>query len=575
MRLSTSDAMLSGALVAWIAVFGTGITSIPHLGDFGTWFKAALTGTLSIILMFVALYLTWFLVLRRIKQSKWRVAATLLAYLCVSALRGLILSWLLIALTGERIPTDATLYRVSANTTWMFMFLVLGVYVVAITRQQRAKLAEAIAKRSQVEAVLDSMRISNLDFQLKTLEQVHDKINQEIVNRQAGPQLSSRTLEALASEVISPVSHELARRTSHYDIPQISSDDYVVPLRRFLLQINLPRFIQPSFSVVILIISWAGTGLSVFGFPDFLQMYLVFMPILFALLLGMKAFFNRFLSLPNLLALFLALLFTIVSTLCALSITAKVFPQLGSRLDVQVAIVIQATEFILFVATAFAVRRQGDISDRNFRTYSRKLDWLEARARLESWSLDNRLAQVLHGPAQAELYATGETWKDLPESEVDVDEYLDNYSDSFRQQLLSVLGPNSNNNLEGVVRSTINFWSHTCAITFDQDTAAANLLKHDAAASDVLEGIIQETVSNTVVHGRANDIHIRLTSPQDDLVALTVSDNGQTDLRAEPQDSQGAAQLQACTLDWKHTCSHGQNTLTASIPIELTNPHFE
>lgn len=219
LRLSTSDALLSGALVAWIVVFGTGVTSLPYLGDLGSWAKAALAGALSVVLMFGALYLTWFLVLRHLKQPTVRVVATLIVYLCAGAHRGLILSWLLALLMGAHFLPDETLYRMSANATRMSMFLLLGVYVVAVTRSQRARLAEVITKRNQAEAILDSTRNDDLNHQAATLKEVHDRLDQEITSRKKNSNGSSHALESLASEVIGPVSRELARRTPKYDVP--------------------------------------------------------------------------------------------------------------------------------------------------------------------------------------------------------------------------------------------------------------------------------------------------------------------------------------------------------------------
>lgn len=297
-------------------------------------------------------------------------------------------------------------------------------------------------------------------------------------------------------------------------------------------------------------------------------MYLVFFPVQCVLLACIHRVFKRLDAWPKLLSLALGVIPVIVTAMASLWLTTIVFPELSVRIDVMVAIVIQATEFILFVASAFAVRHQRSVAEQHFTAYVRQLDWHETRARLESWSLDNQLAQILHCPAQAELYATVHSWKKQPESEIGVENYLEEYSESLKQQLLSTLSSSNTRSVRETIQLLTNFWSNDCSITFTQDSAATSSLEQDPAAAELIESIIQDSVSHAVVDSKANKININLAMLEDDLLQLITSNNGQA-ANPEPQNNSGSSQLRASALDWQLSSQGDHAALTVLIPISV------
>lgn len=573
--LATGDAVVSWPLVAWLAVASAAVSGIPTPGGFRERLLGAAAGALAAVAMFGAIYLVWFILLRHL-TGKVRVACTLVTYFIFGGFRGYIIVLLLPAFLDIQLTQSEVVYRIFASTTTMPVFITIGTWTVALSRQSRARLAALEARRVEVAATLDRIQAETRSELDSTLGEIRRLITE------TEPRAKSVPLSEFNDRVVRPLSHELASRIPTFSPPTVDPATVLPPWKELWRTIDFHRNIQPLWTSLAVLLAWVGPVMTTFG--------------LIGGVIGLAAFFTAWI--PTLCALrwvLVALETTrlwiqvlaqiVLVSLCAapaIFIVGKlVTPLLATRFDLSTAALIQAAEAVWFIAVCAAINERNRQSKSEKAELDAQLSWLEARARLISWHNCGQLARALHGPIQAEIIAALATsdWQYSPTEPAvgepqDLDHWPPHATADYVESLvprLSALLNDETADLNLAVESMVALWRGTRRIQFAITPAAQLALDQDQAATDLVISILQDAVSNAVHHGRATDITIEITAPDHHLTRVRVHDNGsidpQSDSPNEATAGLGTAQLEACSLSWRRTYDPQRGTtLVARLP---------
>lgn len=537
----------------------------------------AVAGALATVAMFGAIYLVWFLLLRHL-TGRTRVACTLVTYFGFGGFRGYVLVILLSTFLDIQFTQSEVIYRIFTSMTIMLVFVSIGTWTVALSRQSRARLAALEARRAEVTATLERIQAETRHELDSTLGEIRELITE------AEPRAEAVPLLEFNDRVIRPLSHELASRIPTFSPPNVDPASVLPPWKELWRTVDFHRNIQPLWTSLAVLVAWVGPVLTVFGpvsgVIGLAAFFTVWIPTLFALRWVLTSLETTRLWIQVLAQVALVSF----SAAPALFITGTlVTPTLATRFDLSTAALLQAAEAVWFIAVCAAINERNRQSKAEKAELDAQLSWLEARARLVSWHNCGQLARALHGPIQAEIIAamTTNEWQNSATrltsagQPQDLDQWAATDTADYVESLvprLAALITQETADLPRAVESMIGLWQGTRRIHFTITPAAQSALDHDPAVTDLAISILQDAVSNAVYHGRATEITIDITAPDSHLTEVRVHDNGSV---GPPSDSAneatstglGTAQLEACTLSWRRTYDPQRGTtLVARLP---------
>lgn len=578
---ATSGAMVSWPLVAWVTIGGLLISGTPHDSGFNYQLLGALAGVIATLAMFLALYVLWFALLRHLSGTT-KIILVLVCYAVLGTLRGFVLLNLLSSFLGIEITQYNLLYRVGANTTQMLVLLSLGTWVVAMSRRQRTNLAVVEARQVEVTESLAQLRVS----QQESLDSAVGQISETL--HKAGIDPNTESLDDLNAKVIRPLSHSLASRIPTYEIPAINPQRLLPNWWSFWWGLNFSRFIQPSWIIVVTFIAWIGPGSAVFGLRQFVIAFAVFAVVTFVVLHVIRRVLTATQPLPSLPRFIIGLGLIILAPIPGFASLGLLDITISNRSDFALAAIIQAAEIFVLVTVANAMYAQEQLSNIETAKAEHELDWIEARASLNSWHNNGSVARALHGPVQSEIMAihATELLNQDPTRFSDDDRErferlaLDQpdtyaYVEALPARVAQILDADNYDTTQSLTQ-TVKVWKGICQVHFTAEPAAEQALHDDAAASDFVNSLVQDATSNAVNHGRATEVSINVSCTSPQVGVVTVTNNGTAAPTASSQNPTvtqftdsgfGTAQLQACSLRWERTSTAQGTVLKAEFPL--------
>lgn len=215
------------------------------------------------------------------------------------------------------------------------------------------------------------------------------------------------------------------------------------------------------------------------------------------------------------------------------------------------------TPLAAFGAAVFAAEdRRLAIAEREREAAVTQAEWSSHRVQQESWAAAHVLARELHGGVQSELTAAAlrlESWARQPASQ-SMDEVLAQVlaavervnrlaAEEFRPVPVDPAEA-----MGGVVA----VWAGLATVTLDVDADASERLSRDVAASETAIEIVRECVANSVHHGRASAVSVRVRLLTPARVEVAVTDNGRG-LDAHAASGLGSRMLDQVCLRWERT----------------------
>lgn len=560
-RFGTPDAIsLPALLVAFAAgLVGNFVTNSAPIG-------LALRLTILIaagIAMWMPMFLCW-LVLRRepTRSRPWAVAVALLVGL---GLRALIIGYAFSALVG---PEHAKWMErfVGALLNIGLAFFLSAVLVTAM-RERRRQIDELKSVRARLTQSLDQTAAGFAERN----EQVVEQVSQVFIDALGGLDTSDadRALAALqhtATEVVRPLSHELAATSPNFDP---SEHPPVVEKTGWLEILDAAATGRPFRPIATTAIFGLELLAGAVAYPagawwmpivavvTAAQLDLINVP-LSALLRGR----TRATRISLVVA---AALLCAVATGVATEVAIGAGPT-GSNLAIGVGFFALLFSLGTVVFSAVARDRERVISELGASTDA--LERSLVRMRQAQWFQQKALSRALHGPIQVAVTAAALRL----DAAMQQGQMTSVVIEQTRKELLDIIDvlhePElSVSSLEKGFARISGLWDGVCSVSVEIGAAAEEHLVDDSMLRSCVIDIASEAVSNAVRHGRATHVNVVLEADGKEKrdLKLVVASDGRIRQTLDGR-GLGTQLLDDCTLTWTGEVMDSRYRLVALLP---------
>jgi two-component sensor histidine kinase len=183
------------------------------------------------------------------------------------------------------------------------------------------------------------------------------------------------------------------------------------------------------------------------------------------------------------------------------------------------------------------------------------------------WLFRKRWLLLLHGTVQSALTAAVTRLQ----GQTEIDEFT---VQMVKQDLLraeQAINGDVQKQLvfSSTVEEIVELWKGICSISIQISERAKRALDRNADTSFCVNEIIKEAISNAVRHGAASHANISIDRLQDDLLEITVTNDGTTPKVADLSQGIGSEMLNEICLSWSLEGKSPKVRLSASLPLAL------
>jgi len=563
-RIGTPDAITwTSFWVTFIAVIG-GHFSAPNSSDHAP--LRILCLIIAHCAMFVPL-VAWRWVLLRY-HGRPRPWLTLLAFLLASIVRGLVLFFAL------RTLADVSNISLSAR-----VFIAAWITMISLTFTALAISSFRAAERDAQR--LEGMRQSLKDTSDLVATQIQRRNEDAIAQVQkrltiavsalegvTTDQVALERLRHLATDVIRPMSHELARSSPTVTVPLISDQSTRAGWRATVEALSQRGQFLPVTTasvIVLLYIPSAFLTLPERGLPVLASITAFWI----TLTLGNRAL-DR--ALPRSTPVRSAMLVMLVSIASSAPVVAiggllAIGGVVGRNITVG-GIVSLPLAAIIGALLRSRVSAQRAIAN-DLEQLTRRLSQQLVHLRQAQWYHERSLLRALHGDMQSAVtVAAIRLDRALADGAVPP-HLLTEIRESITEQIdvLSAAGPQPAT-LDQLANRLTTTWSRVCNVSLDIDETVRAALDNDDILRSTITEIMTEAVSNSIRHGQAKQVEITLDVDTSDQVRLRVDDDGVGHVPTKGQ-GLGSTFLDECTSEWSSKSSDLGHRLEARLPIQV------
>lgn len=563
--------------VTWPAFWVTYVLSlVGHLAVGGVALQSlgvrVVIVSVAQVALFVPLVVLRFTALRHPPHPRPWIAVA--GFVLAAAIRGVVVAVLLVA-TGE--ATDPQwLYRFTASIGGITLPLLAMALVMSAMRAHTRSL-EALL-RVQDELVRTEARVfaEVTDRNEQALSRVRERLRAELLALESVQGAESVVeLQRLATEVVRPMSHELAQSLPSRDVADIATLEARVSWRQAATQMIDRPPLQPFPAALFLVLVLVNVALGAFGPARGLPLAATMFAAVVVLSRGankvLAAVFPRLRPEAAPIAVGLSCLAVGYLSTAASSIW---LPETHNRIAFILLGGVFPSVVVLLSALVATILRQQRLTERALAESTERLRCQLVRLRQAQWLQQQALARALHGPVQAAVTSAALRL----DAAVRAGEPHGDLLDDARSTLLSTIDvldavDADTPSLDVVLARITGTWEGVCAVTATVDECAASSLSSDSIASSVVMDIMTEAVSNAVRHGEARRADIAITAIHDDLVTLVMRDDGHGD-STPPMPGLGTALLDECTLEWSRDVTPAGCVLTVTLPTAVNRDPF-
>lgn len=445
---------------------------------------------------------------------------------------------------------------------------VLTASIVGDYRERIAQIRMLESQRRLTDSAIAQVATGMGEHNEQAIESVRSVLVRELSALEGASAAESLArLQATASDVVRPISHELANAIPLTE-PQVDiarSDK--VPWSMIIDSAASRRPFSPWVIAALF-------GIQVFGAALFYPQGWVVFAGLTVLLVGLLLGANRVLmavlpgkSRGSRIALIVAAAVWIGCVIGGLEIlilgNAPVALAMGG------AVAFYAAFFSLGTALVRALRQDRDRVIRELQESARDLEHSLVRLRQAQWFQQKALSRALHGPVQMAVTAAAIQLDTAIREEV-VEPGL---IDQVRTSLLRSLDVLSNVDggvaqFDDAVSRMSAVWEGICEITSSADNGAIRAMNAEVALRSCVIDIVTEAVSNAVRHGKATRVRIELKSASavESELIIRVHNDGAGSGDSEGR-GLGSRQLDECTVNWSREVEPDGQELIAVLPL--------
>lgn len=519
------------------------------------------------VAMFAPLVLLHYTLLRNPPRPRPWVAVG--GFVAASVIRGVTISALLLAIGAIEDPLWT--YRIVASLINTGGLLLIVAVLVSAMRAHTRSLTQLMAVDRELIATQSRIVAEVTERNEETLGRVKDRLSHELAALDSlQGERTVAELQRLASDVVRPMSHELASSIPVSDVLATDVEDAHVSTRQVISQMITQAPFRPGLNAVVFAVAMLASALGVFG----------------SLGIALMAVVAASVALWSWVAnLFLPRLLTRLSPaggLLLVGIAAFVVGYLSSAAggwvmkstDAAKPLFIGGGAFIgvivLLMALVTAVLRQQVASERELADSTKRLRWSVVRMRQVQWLQGQALSRALHGPVQAAVTSAALRLDAAVRAGQSTESLLDEIRADLRTTVdvldaPEVVGPP----LDEALTRIIGTWAGICEVSAQVDPDLRGCLDADPVAGSTVVDLLTEAVSNSVRHGGATRVEVRVEAGGPDVIRLTVRDDG-SPASGSSGAGLGTSLLEACTLEWSRTDVPGGQVLQALLPCPAT-----
>lgn len=550
--------------LAWMALLH--FVDIENYGDLGNPYARAL---LLIVIQFIAFSvpaLAYFTLRTRLRPGALTI--TLLIALAIGVtLRGIALDRGLSLIAGQPFEQSGLRLATSILNVTLAIVIVWVVFsVVELQRRSRQRLLEeqdqVVRLREQTHAQIDQMDARAAeDIRMTLLDSV-------AIPSGGGATAFEDSVRRLIDDVVRPMSRFFEQQSGDWLPPP--------PVRRSLglnwRSVWRPALQPDRIHPVLIVITLAWTSLpttlsnrgALIAVVSVLQLTLIGIPLLSLTRWLAEKFASERSKRAQAFAFFLSLYVGgQLLGLTSIAYTRFQEPRFFYAIATPVYVVIAG----VIIALAQSAIEQSRSIDDQLQASNEELRWSLARARETHRAQRRALAHALHGKVQAALASAILRMETSNTSGADRDEFAQGIADSLKSTIEDVeFLVTEAETLDVVIHRIRDTWEGIASLSVTVEDGLAERLANDPVCAIAVNDLLTELTFNSIKHGSASEISIRLRCTTPRTLDVTVTDNGSEQFPGVHR-GLGSALLDDCAILWERMRADGLTRCSAIIPI--------
>lgn len=554
--------------VTWPAFWITFVTSLTGNITTGGAVAAPMGVRVLVIIivqlaMFAPLVLLRYTVLRHPPRPRPWVA--ILGFVIAAVVRGLCLSGILLAIGAIEEPLWA--YRIAASLINTGGVLLIVALLVSAMRAHTRSLEQLVIVERDLTAAQERILAEVTDRNEETIALVKSRLADEMVALDSlQGERSVAELQRLASDVVRPMSHELAASVPVSETPSRDTEDVHVTLRQVVTQMITRAPFRPGLTALVFAIAMLTSALGVFG-----ALGILLMAVIVASVIVWSWVANRV----------LALVLARVSPWGGLALVVIAAMGVGYLTTAAAGFVMRSTDYglqlfvwggafvsvvTLLLALVTAVLRQQSMAEAELAERAQHLRWAVVRLRQVQWLQGKALSRALHGPVQAAVTAAAIRLDAAVRAGEATDVLLEGIRTDLRSTVDVLDAPEIVEvSLDDALARIVGTWDGICAVSVEVDPILRMGLAADSVVASTVVDLLTEAVSNSVRHGGATRVEVLIEAERPDVIRLTVRDDGLPSAGSSKA-GLGTMLLEECTLEWSRGGVDGGQVLEVVLP---------
>ena len=538
-------------LIPWSIYFALGYAPnrTPHSLP-----KWLLTGVLAHVATGIFLYICKILFLRY-SSEKSRPFTTFTIFIFAGIVRGFSVGFISVILHASTKGNFGP--RISAAIIATPLWFGMAALVINSVREHQRKTRELLHKQAELEETKAGYLSQIAEYRLATQAKIKEVIAIAVEQAKSAPDLATGLIAA-SMEIVRPVSHSLAREELTLNPPLVSNQDSARTKRgwRPLLQEVATRGAFPVGKLTLIIfLTPLPTFTRALGLLKGLALAIsaTLLCALIQCFIG-KVSYSWRLRRPIGIAFLYVLATWIVSAYIPGILTVYAFKNLLGLSTTWLSVFI-----LIFLTSVFgSLHRSASTlrleAEAELSAAVQSLEWEARRAAVMAKYEQDKFAQIVHGSVQSLFTATAlKISLNVENTEASISEL------SFQLHDLLQKEPLDKDFIEGL-NSIKAVWDGVANITIDCKVAEHEI---DVYAAHGIMNIAREAFSNSVRHGKATQIELKV-APLSDSVEVLISDNGR--LPRSRVRGFGSAIVSRYAGEWELKSQAGVTILRALIP---------
>jgi signal transduction histidine kinase len=439
-------------------------------------------------------------------------------------------------------------------------------------REYRQRIARLTNEQDRLQTLLAESEVNVRTQHVNAAREIEAIIEDELIALPVSSvDETLAAMESLISETVRPISHQLAMETVVPVVAAQSADDVHVSWRETMRSVADDGRLMPAPITL---------GVMFVGVPALFALYSP-LRALMAILIGAAALLGSLFvtqltvgaalrkigTAPRVVVLTLSFVAATVPTAVLVPICVGPGPD---QLFV-LPILVGAPALGWLVVIAASLRRQVIRIDEVLRKSNSSLRWAIARNHMLQWHRRGQLARALHGPVQSAVHVAISRLRGSVQDQTSISESVIEVRNSLRDSLAGLLdqdeeAPDLKTQYAGIGDT----WAGIVDVSIDIPDDLMSAVQMDLVLAAFAGDLAQEAVSNAVRHGGASSVWISMERSDENVVTLTVRDNGKGVI-ANPGRGLGSRQLDDCALEWSRGRDEDFSFLRAQLA--MASPH--